>query len=64
MIVMSQLNTLPRDRVIRILKSNGFVFIKSGGPHMKFKKYDESGKCLSTTLVSHCPKIVPMPSDA
>ena len=57
---MGKLNVLPRDRIIRILLSNGFQEVKaSHGPHRKFKKFDEGGKCLHTTFVSHCPRIVP-----
>lgn len=56
---MGKIHTLPRDKVRRTLKRNGFVSIKGRGPHMKFKKYDENGKCIATTLVSHCPQIIP-----
>lgn len=52
-----KIRELPRDKVIRILKRNGFVLKKGKGPHMKFKKY-EKDKTL-TTFVSHCPKIIP-----
>lgn len=54
-----KIHPLPRDKVIRILENNGFVRIKSGGPHLKFKKYDDTKKCIATTLVSHCPEIQP-----
>lgn len=54
-----KIHPLPRDKVKRILEKNGFILIKSKGPHMKYKKYDENDKCLATTLVSHCPNLMP-----
>jgi len=42
------------------LEHNGFVRIKkTRGPHLKYKKYAEGGKCVSTTYVSHAPEIQP-----
>ena len=43
---------------MRILEKNGFVSVKSNGPHLKFKKYID-GKCIATTFVSHAPEIQP-----
>ncbi len=54
-----KIHPLPRDTVIKILQSNGFVHIKGSHRHMKFKKFDENKVCVATTMVSHCPTIVP-----
>ncbi|MBU0953281.1 MAG: type II toxin-antitoxin system HicA family toxin [Nanoarchaeota archaeon] len=57
--IQGKIRPLPRDRVIRILKKNGYVQVKHvKGRHLKMKKYD-GGKCMATTMVSHCPTIVP-----
>jgi len=57
--MQGKIHPLPRDKVKKILEHNGFVWVKGRGPHMKYKKYDGNGACLATTLVSHCPNLVP-----
>lgn len=56
---MSGISPLPRDKVKKILMSNGFKLIKSHGKHMKFKKFNQDGKCVATTFVSHRPDLQP-----
>jgi len=55
--MQGKLHPLPRDKLKRILLSNGFVLMKGRGPHIKFKKFDKNNKCTATTFVSHCPEI-------
>lgn len=57
--IQGKIHPLSRDKVVRILKHNGFVHKKGRGPHLKFKKYDNNSKCIATTFLSHAPESQP-----
>ncbi len=49
---MARLRPLPRQKVVKILKSNGFRRVRSG-KHATFKKKDRSGRVLITWVPHH-----------
>ena len=52
MFYIAKLHPLPQNKVIKILKSNGFQEVRSGR-HITFKKTDVNGKVWTTWVPHH-----------
>ncbi len=58
--MQGKIRPLRRDKIKRILESNGFILVKqTHGRHLKYRKYDKETKKTLTALVSHCSEIQP-----
>ena len=58
MFLMAKLKSLPRRKIISVLKNNGFYIEREGARHTVLYKKDETGKVVKVTFLGRHREII------